>query len=210
MFKYWKYWLSAIVIVLLYVFSEGVPVDGVVSYGSVALAGAGAASAVALTDLLIKAIPGPKEKKRRKELEAASKKKAKGLSTTQRQGMLSEAVQNITGQEASISADLRRQAAATGGFGRSGRTQQLAGEQGKQRKQFMVDTGKTIQDASMQKLALEEQKRLAAKQALQADIDARKAGTTQATGQLTGTLMNTANAAQDYDELKFKRTQAGR
>lgn len=210
MFKYWKYWLSAIVIVLLHVFSEGVPVDGVVNYGaSTAAAGAALANAgrglTGLADLLITAIPGPKERKLRKRLEERAFKESTGLSKAQRAGLTTEALRGIRGQEASVEKDLRRQAAAAGGFGKSGRVQQTMGQQGQARKEFMAQVGADIQKASQAKLQAEEAARIAAEQQLAADIAGRKAAVTQSVGRLAGTVADTAG---DISEVKLARQQA--
>ncbi len=214
MFKYWKYWLSAIVIVLLHVFSEGVPVDNIVSYGSAAAIGAGVAGAAALTDLLITAIPGPKERKLRKRLEQRAGKKSTGLSDVQRTGMMTEALRGIRGQEASVEKDLRRQAAAAGGFGRSGRVQQVMGQQGQARKEFTAQVGADIQKASQAKLQAEEAARIAAEQQLAANIAGRQQALTQSIGRLGGTTANLAGTAETaqqrkLDEAKFKYKNPG-
>jgi hypothetical protein len=207
MFKYWKYWLSAIVIVLLHVFSEGVPVDNIVSYGSAAAIGAGVAGAAALTDLLITAIPGKKEKELRKRLERRANKKSTGLSTVQRTGMMTEALKGIRGQEASVEKDLRRQAAAAGGFGRSGRVQQVMGQQGQARKEFTAQVGADIQKASQAKLQAEEAARIAAQQQLAANIAGQQAAVTQAAGNVVGAGASLASTAADVkaDRLKGQR-----
>tara|TARA_R100000388_G_scaffold75370_1_gene54680 strand:- start:93 stop:764 length:672 start_codon:yes stop_codon:yes gene_type:complete len=210
MFKYWKYWLSAIVIVLLHVFSEGVPVDSAVSYGmALPLVLGGIAAGAALTDLLIKAIPGKKEKALRKRLEQRAGKESTGLSQAQRTGMMTEALKGIRGQEASAEADLRRQAAAAGGFGRSGRVQQAMGQQGQARKEYMAQVGADIQKASQAKLQAEEAARIAAEQQLAANIAGQQAAVTQAAGNVVGAGASLASTAADVkaDKMREQRLE---
>ena len=204
MFKYWKYWLSAIVIVLLHVFSEGVPVEDPVSYGVLPVVLGGIAAGAALTDLLIKAIPGEREKKVRERLEQRAGKKSTGLSQAQRTSMMTQALQGIRGQEASAEADLRRQAAAAGGFGRSGRVQQAMGQQGQARKEYMAQVGADIQKASQAKLQAEEAARIAAEQQLAANIAGQQSAVTQSAGNVLGA---TANLAGSLDAAETRRMQ---
>lgn len=206
MFKYWKYWLSAIVIVLLHVFSEGVPVEDPVSYGVLPLILGGVAAGTALTDLLIKAIPGEKEKALRKRLEERAGRKATGLSEAQRAGLMTEALKGMQGTKSGIERDLRREAAAAGSFGKSGRVQQAMGEQGRQEREFMAQVGANIQKASQAKLQAEEAARIAAEQQLAADIAGRQQAVTQSAGQFAGSLANVAQTAVSAQDLK-KRTQ---
>jgi hypothetical protein len=214
MFKYWKYWLSAIVIVLLHVFSEGVPVDNIVSYGSAAAIGAGVAGAAALTEKLITAIPGEKEKELRKRLEKRAGKKSTGLSTVQRTGLMTEALRGMQGTKSGIERNLRREAAAAGSFGKSGRVQQVMGEQGRQERELMAQVGANIQKASQAKLQAEEEARIAAEQQLAANIAGRQQALTQSIGRLGGTAANLAGTAETaqqrkLDEAKFKYKNPG-
>ena len=210
MFKYWKYWLSAIVIVLLHVFSEGVPVEDPVSYGVLPLVLGGVAAGAALTDLLIKAIPGPKERALRKRLEQRADKKSTGLSDVQRTGMMTEALRGIRGQEASVEKDLRRQAAAAGGFGRSGRVQQVMGQQGQARKEFTAQVGADIQKASQAKLQAEEAARMAAEQQLAANTAGQQAAVTQAAGNVVGAGASLASTAANVKADKMREQRLDR
>lgn len=207
MFKYWKYWLSAIVIVLLHVFSEGVPVEDPVSYGVLPLVLGGVAAGTALTDLLIKAIPGPKERELRKRLEKRADKKSTGLSQAQRTGMMTQALKGMQGTKSGIERNLRLEAAAAGGFGKSGRVQQAMGEQGRQEREFMAQVGADIQKASQAKLQAEEAARIAAEQQLAANIAGQQAAVTQAAGNVVGAGASLASTAADAkaDRLREQR-----
>ena len=193
MLKHWKLWLSAIVVALLYVLAGESPVDGIVQYGIIG-------SVLSIADVLVSAIDGPKERERRKRLEKASKKKVTGLSDAQRQSMMAEALRGIRGTERSVTADLRRQAAAAGGFGRSGRVQRAMGQQGQQTREFQAKVGADIQKLSQARFDENLRRRDAAQQQLEDDQREKAARVSRALGS------SAAAVQRDQERITEART----
>jgi len=191
MLKHWKLWLSAIVVALLYVLAGESPVDGIVQYGIIG-------ALLALTDVVVSAKDGPKERERRKRLEREAKKKVTGLSGAQRQSMMAEALRGIRGTEASVTADLRRQAAATGGFGRSGRVQRAMGQQGQQTREFQAKVGADIQKLSQARFDENRRRRDAAQQQLEDDQREKAARVSQSLGRAAATVQKDQERMAKY------------
>ena len=198
MLKHWKLWLSAIVVALLYVLAGESPVEGIVQYGIIG-------SVLSLADVFVSAFDGPKERARKRRLKRLSEKPVTGLSEAQRQSMMTEALRGILGTQASATADLRRQAAASGGFGRSGRVQKLIGQQGRQTRDFQAKVGADIQKLSQMRFDENQRRKEAAQQQLEADAMAKAARVSQALGRTAGSIN------QDLDRVaKFQTNLLGK
>ena len=191
MLKHWKLWLSTIVVALLYVFAGESPVDGIVQYGIIG-------SVLSLADFIVAAKDGPKERDRKRRLEREAKKKVTGLSDAQRQSMMADALRGIRGTERSVTADLRRQAAAAGGFGRSGRVQRAMGQQGQQTREFQAKVGADIQKLSQARFDENLRRRDAAQQQLEADAMAKAARVSQALGRTAGSINQDLDRVAKY------------
>jgi len=183
MLKHWKLWLSAIVVALLYVLAGESPVDGIVQYGII---GGTIGLAAALTDVGLNVFKSPAEKRRQKQLERQAKKKVSGLSEAERQRMMTEALRGIRGTEASVTADLRRQAAASGGFARSGRFQKLMGQQGSQTRDFQAKVGADIQNLSQKRFDENQSRKEAAQEQLATNAANRRKAISTALGRVAG------------------------
>jgi len=183
MLKHWKLWLSAIVVALLYALAGESPVDGIVQYGII---GGTIGLAAALADVGLNVFKSDAEKTRKKQLERQAKKKVSGLSGAQRQGMMADALRGIRGTEASATADLRRQAAAAGGFGRSGRVQKLMGQQGQQTREFQAKVGADIQKLSQARFDENLRRKEAAQAQLAADAAEKRKAISTALGRVAG------------------------
>ena len=179
MLKHWKLWLSAIVVALLYALAGESPVDGIVQYGII---GSTLGLAAALADVGLNVFKGDAEKRRQKQLERQARKKVSGLSGAQRQSMMTEALRGIRGTETSAMADLRRQAAASGGFGRSGRVQKLMGQQGQQTRDFQAKVGANIQELSQARFDENQRRKEAAQTQLATDAAERRKAISTALG----------------------------
>jgi hypothetical protein len=174
MFDYWKSLLFSAFIFTCYVFSEGVDVpDSEMTYGaalSAALLGKVLAGGSALYNLVQSSRKTPGEK----ELAKDANKKAKGLSKAQRRGMLGNVVRGLLGSQRKVKADIKRQAAAAGGFGRSGRLLEAFEDLEVAKGETLAGASADIQKASQAKLDADEARRQAAVANLAAVQEARK------------------------------------
>ena len=183
MLKHWKLWLSAIVVALLYVLAGESPVDGIVQYGII---GSAIGLAAALTDVGLNVFKSDAEKRRQKQLKRQARKPVTGLSEAQRQSMMADALRGIRGTERSVTADLRRQAAAAGGFGRSGRVQRAMGQQGQQTREFQAKVGADIQKLSQARFDENQRRKEAAQAQLAADAAEKRKAISTALGRVAG------------------------
>lgn len=174
MFDYWKSLLFSAFIFTCYVFSEGVDVpDPVMTYGaalSAALLGKVLAGGSAVYNL----VQSSRKTSGEKALEKDANKKAKGLSKAQRRGMLGNVVRGLLGSQRKVKADIKRQAAAAGGFGRSGRIQEAFRDLETAKGETLAGASADIQKASQAKLDADEARRQAAVANLAAVQEARK------------------------------------
>lgn len=168
MFDYWKSLLFSALIFTCYVFSESVDEpDSEMTYG-------GLLTALAIGSAAYNLVQSSRKTPGEKELEKAANKKAKGLSKAQRRGMLGNVVRGLLGSERGTKASLKRQAAAAGGFGRSGRIQEAFGDLETAKGETLAGASADIQKASQAKLEADEARRQAAVANLAAVQEARK------------------------------------
>ncbi len=174
MFDYWKSLLFSSFIFTCYVFSEGVDVpDSEMTYGmalTAALLGKVLAGGSAAYNLVQSSRKTPGEKALAKD----ANKTPTGLSKAQRRGMLGNVVRGLLGSERGTKASLKRQAAAAGGFGRSGRIQEAFRDLETAKGETLAGASADIQKASQAKLDADEDRRQAAVANLAAVQEARK------------------------------------
>jgi hypothetical protein len=169
MFDYWKSLLFSAFIFTCYVFSEGVDVSDPVMTSAI-----GPAALIAGGTALYNLAQSSRKTSGEKELEKAANKKAKGLSKAQRRGMLGNVVRGLLGSERGTKASLKRQAAAAGGFGRSGRIQEAFRDLETAKGETLAGASADIQKASQAKLDADEARRQAAVANLAAVQEGRK------------------------------------
>tara|TARA_R110002020_G_scaffold145817_3_gene320057 strand:+ start:3591 stop:4415 length:825 start_codon:yes stop_codon:yes gene_type:complete len=163
------------------------------SLGGAALAMAPQAAGMAASAL------SPASKQYRKDVDALRKGKL-GLTASQKRGMLGAAMRGAEAQTKGIEAGLRREAAALGGTGRSGRQMQAIGQLGKQKAEAAVQSQAAIDQMSQQQ-ALSEKARILGQ------MEARRRELKQDVGQLAQTGI--AGAAYGAEKAKEEQKKLG-
>jgi hypothetical protein len=163
------------------------------SLGGAALAMAPQAAGMAASAL------SPASKQYRKDVDALRKGKL-GLTASQKRGMLGAAMRGAEAQTKGIEAGLRREAAALGGTGRSGRQMQAIGQLGKQKAEAATQAQAAIDQMSQQQ-ALSEKARILGQ------MEARRRELKQDVGQLAQTGI--AGAAYGAEKAKEEQEKIG-